>query len=336
MKKYFLSPSVDFFFLSGITLLTWLIAPASSYEIAISLTLFINWPHFSMTSYRLYHQKKFFMQFPLTSFLIPVLIVIATLFSFMNPTQFGVIWVKLFLIWSPYHFSGQTLGLALLYARRGGIEISRAQRFFLASVIYGSYIVMTAGGEVGDSNHTYYGVSYPTFGIPIEVVTVLWYWLAFSSVGLVASFIPHFKNFGSFPPFVLILPATQCFWFLLGPRWPGFNEFVPALHSLQYIFIAWALQLTERNQVVFEQKKSFRPLRESLRWYALNVAGGAILFHYIPTWGEKYGLPQNVAWALILSSVQIHHFFVDGVIWKLKDSTIRNPLMASASEWKYS
>jgi hypothetical protein len=67
--------------------------------------------------------------------------------------------------------------------------------------------------------------------------------------------------------------------------------------------------------------------RETARWLAINVAGGALLFWLAPRAVEKAGYSFAIANAVVLSAVQIHHFFVDGVIWKLKNPKVSNPLL---------
>lgn len=344
MNKYFYNFGFDFFFLSGISVLLWAIVFFFTqggqldllYQLAGVMSWFINWPHFAATSYRLYHRKEFFMQFPMTSFFIPVMVVTATVFSLMNPDSFALIWVKFYLIWSPYHYSGQTLGLSLLYGRRGGITISPIQRFFLAAFIYGTFIYTTAASEAGEGMGQYFGVNFPRFGLPMGFVDGVKAWLIISGIGFIVSFYPHLRRWKVFPSLILILPLTQAFWFLLAPKWPGFQAFVPALHSLQYLFIAWMLQLSERHESTLVTGTRFRIEVETLRWYVINIFLGIILFKIIPESSENLGLKPLFAFGVIHASVQIHHFFVDGVVWKLKDSKISSPLMVNIEQWKTS
>ena len=40
----------------------------------------------------------------------------------------------------------------------------------------------------------------------------------------------------------------------------------------------------------------------------------------------SFGIPLDLSVAVIIAGVQIHHFFVDGVIWKLRNPRVANPL----------
>ena len=49
--------------------------------------------------------------------------------------------------------------------------------------------------------------------------------------------------------------------------------------------------------------------------------------------GSKlFGVQIGYATGIVLAAIQIHHFFVDGVIWKLKSSSVSSPLMVNLDD----
>jgi hypothetical protein len=80
-----------------------------------------------------------------------------------------------------------------------------------------------------------------------------------------------------------------------------------------------------------QPSKSF-VLRESARWFGLNVVGGAFLFFALPTLAELTGASSTFSFAVVATAVQLHHFFVDGVIWKLKNPKVSSPLAVHVPE----
>jgi len=54
------------------------------------------------------------------------------------------------------------------------------------------------------------------------------------------------QNKRMLPPIVLLPALTQFVWFVLGAEYAAFNRFVPFFHSLQYLLIAWSMQLKEK------------------------------------------------------------------------------------------
>ncbi len=74
-------------------------------------------------------------------------------------------------------------------------------------------------------------------------------------------------------------------------------------------------------------------MTESGRWWAINFVVGACLFFFIPRLVARFfGISQEFSTGIIVGGVQLHHFFIDGVIWKLKRKTVSSPLMATLSD----
>ncbi len=79
-------------------------------SLAATLVWVCNYPHFASTNYRLYHSRSSMAQYPLTSFVTPLVMVAAVIGCYLSPNDIAPLFIKLYLLWSPYHFSGQTLG----------------------------------------------------------------------------------------------------------------------------------------------------------------------------------------------------------------------------------
>jgi hypothetical protein len=72
---------------------------------------------------------------------------------------------------------------------------------------------------------------------------------------------------------------------------------------------------------------------ESGRWWAINFLVGGCLFFWLPRLVARwFGISQDFSTGIIVGGVQLHHFFIDGVIWKLKRKTVSSPLMATLSD----
>lgn len=127
----------------------------------------------------------------------------------------------------------------------------------------------------------------------------------------------------------LLPAATQYVWFVVAGAKPGYSEFVPFFHGVQYLVIAWAMQVKEQ----VDHRAAAPTVRsitwDSVRWYAVIAVGGAVLFYGLPHLVARTGVAAGLATAAILSAIQIHHFFVDGVIWKLRTKSVVSPLLVN-------
>jgi hypothetical protein len=350
-RRYFVNGPIDFLCVGGLSMLAFIGVrvsglPGGSSEVfafAFLLQWISNFPHFAASTARLYESPDHVRQYPLTALVVPWLIVSGMVAAFLAPSTIAPYWVKLFLIWSPYHYSGQSLGISLVYAYRSGYFIGPWQRRALSTFIYGTFISQTARGEVGDSGGTYFSVTYPGFGLPdwrfpgrdeflvVDAADMLMFGSGLLFVALV---LYRWLVRRERAPLMLFVPAVaQYVWFVEGPFWKSYLEFVPFFHSLQYLFIVWAVRLKGRVDRG-EASPSLRfVLWETLDWSLLILQGGLILFWLLPLVGEIVsGVTALTAFAIVSAGAQIHHFFVDGVIWKLRTKSVSSPLMMNIDD----
>ena len=308
--------------------------PAAQWSAAAAaFTWLCNWPHFAATSYRLYHSKRNIAQYPVTAAVIPLLMLAAIVASLASPDGVAPYFVKLYLIWSPYHYSGQSLGISLLYARRAGVRIGRLERLALSGFIFGTFLLPSSRAEVGADVRTFYGISYPMLRLPSAVPAILAAVMWTCGAAFLVLILSRAARTRRLPPPIVLLPAvTQLVWFEVGARIPSFNEFVPFFHGLQYLLIAWAMQLKEQMDEHHVAPSPRYALTESLRWGAVILLGGAALFWVLPRVGLLAGFSLSIAEPVIIAAVQIHHFFVDGVIWKLKNPRVSSPLLVNLEQ----
>jgi len=340
--RFFINGPVDFLCLGGLSLIVFgaLGLIERRYGVqnawighAATLSWLCNWPHFAATNYRLYHSRTNIAQYPLTALLLPLLLLGATLASFASPLLVAPLFVKVFLIWSPYHYSGQSVGISLIYAKRAGFVFGRIERAALAGFIFGTFILQTALGEVGTQIRPFYGINPPSLGLPQLIADVMRA-LMWGSGGIFLACVARWslKN-RRWMPVMIFLPATAQFvWFVLGWRVQTFYNFVPFFHGLQYLLIAWAMQLKETMDEHHIAPSSRYVVAETLRWTVGIFIGGGILFWVLPRVGTWWGFDLQIAEPIIISAVQIHHFFVDGVIWKLRNPKVGSPLLINLDQ----
>ena len=337
-SPYFVSLPVDLTFMGGFSLLAYFLLKSYggttrsewAWTLAGYLVWVVNWPHFSATSFRLYGSRAHLRQYPVTAFVTPFVVGAGVLGSFASPALIAPYFIKFFLIWSPYHFSGQTIGVSLLYARRGGWTVGTVQRNALSAFVYGTFLLGSVRAEVGLSTGQYFGLAYPSFGLPPSVAAAVESFVWVAGIVLALSILGRASKEKKAPPLLFLVPAiVQYVWFVAGTRIPNYVEFVPCFHSLQYMLIAWSMNLKDKADRTSTVATRSYVTRESIRWYVVNVVGGAILFSLMPTIAKGFGISVPLADAVVIAGVQIHHFFVDGVIWKLRTKSVVSPLLVN-------
>jgi hypothetical protein len=335
--RYFVNAPIDGLLIGGASVLLYAIfrlkphlaESPSVASLAATLVWVCNYPHFASTNYRLYHSKASIAQYPLTSVVTPAVMVAAVVGCYLSPSDIAPLFIKLYLLWSPYHFSGQTLGITMVYARRAGFVIDGWLRRSLTAFVFLTFLFQNAWAEVGHHVNPFYGVQYPTLGLPIWVPQTL-KWAMWVALGVtIALLMWKLFNDGILVPWIVVLPAfTQYIWFVATPA-GQFSYMVPFFHSLQYLMIAWNVQLKEGLARPNRTPSTRYVWTETARWGAIIGAWGFILFWGLPHIGAWFGKPMAFSTAVMLAAIQVHHFFVDGVIWRLRNPAARSPLSSS-------
>jgi len=329
-EGYLLSPAADWLCAGGLSFTVYLIFLAIPSQVLASINpnvvkaatflAFIgNWPHFAATNYRLYSRKENIYKFPLTALAIPLLTLAGIIMALYDADGFGRWFVKVFLIWSPYHYSGQTYGLCLMYGMRTGFSIEARLKRLIWLFIYSSYLYYVSKTENSEMQSNFEGVYFPKFALPFwlpKIFLIVWCVLGIS---VLVSLLLHIRKNKKPIPLLMLLPImTQVLWFGFGSLNSALLFFilVPFFHSLQYLYVAGATQIRASRH--FSKTNTF------YRWVTLNVIGGVGLFWVLPKLALVSGLIENIAHPIIVASINMHHFFVDGVVWKLRDPRLKS------------
>ena len=342
---YFVNWWADTLIIGGLSILVWiaLLAFYNSADtqpifwLSLVLSLVVNYPHFSATVYRLYQSPDNIRQFPVTAWGLPLILFGAVGASFWQPDVIAPYFLMLFLLWSPYHYSGQTIGLTMVYARRAGFPIGRRERMALSAFVFSAFVYGVirfqqtgSGGGFTDV----YGMSVPAFPLPdwmdAAAQAVMWTGvLVFAGF----AFVWCLEQKRLMPPIVLLPALTHFVWFVPGASLKSFWIVVPFFHSLQYLLIALVMQLKVRIDGVGGEHSWRRIGAEARRWGSRNILGGMLLFIGLPAAFSWLPLPLMTTAGILAVAVNIHHFFVDGVIWKLRDTATSSALMMNIAEF---
>ena len=316
------------------------------------LTLLINHPHF-MASYRLlYRSKKQIRTYRWSSVWIPLLLfavcVPAVLFFHVPAgneanmamglpgvgTQGWAYSKCVFLILSVltvvylgWHYNLQGWGMTASFAHMHGIRFTDNERRLIKS----GFLAMVV-------THAVLYLSWsPLMQMPnwANAMIQLTLWLpvlgALSLILGIFGFMKASQRTGKRMPINAVTPWFTClFWYYMVMNYHyvlGIAVFVQIAHALQYLSFTTRV---ERN--LLSRQSGIHVL---LKW-SLVMAGlvfcGWLVFEVsseIPVLvsdGSKLYLVFSLE--LLVISINIHHFFVDGAIWKISNPEVRNALFA--------
>ncbi|HZW96880.1 MAG TPA: tetratricopeptide repeat protein [Candidatus Eremiobacteraceae bacterium] len=296
-----------------------------------ALALLFNYPHYMATIYRAYHREEDFHKYRVFT-VYTTGVILLTLF--LSHFWLGMLpWIfTLYLTWSPWHYSGQNYGLFMMFARRAGANPGKPERRALYGAFITSYLVLFLGFHTGASSDPLF----ISLGIPPAVGR--WGQIGLGAVFLALSAYGWLRllravGWRRLLP-CLTLFSSQFLWFLLPAAMALFKGMqipqsrystgvLAVMHSAQYL---WITSYYARREAKGVPGRSWRPAA----YFAVLVAGGIALFVPGPWLASRIFHHDFTASFLIFTAlVNLHHFILDGAIWKLRDGRVASLLLNS-------
>jgi Flp pilus assembly protein TadD len=341
-RVFLFGPAVDLMVIAGgLTFVLFPLCLALSSQLTVAaflvLLLVCNYPHYMATNYRIYRNRSQIERYKLFSVYLTGLLVLTALLGHLM----AAFWVKLlytvYFTWSPFHYSGQNYGIALMYLRRGGTEPSQRERRLLYTAFIACFLMYVAFINTDAGTATLF--PFHSIGIPREIVRVAYVVLlgvAVACGGLFLSGVARRATRQTLLP-VLLLMGSQFTWFAaatgvplfsdeIGLGWLPIEALFPTiafLHCAQYLGVT--AYYAKRDEESERRTFSFA------RYFAILVVGGVFL--WIGTTrvlSDVFSLDYATSFLIMLSIINIHHFLMDGAIWKLRDGRIARLLIAPA------
>jgi tetratricopeptide (TPR) repeat protein len=295
------------------------------------LALLFNYPHYSGTIYRAYRTREDLSRYRLFTIHLTLIIALAGTIAHCSPSL--IPWVfTIYISWSPWHYSGQNFGLALMFARRAGVKPTRAERNALYVSFLASYALVFLTMHSSPSTDPYV----LSLGIPTNFAEAARPLLAvvFGLAGPWALY-----RLGRRGGWRLIIPpatlfATQFLWFVLPfvlqmaykidiPQTRYSAGILAVMHSAQYV---WITSYYARREAIASGAQRWR----APSYFASLIIGGIALFLPGP-WVISYLFHYDFTSSMLIFTaiVNIHHFLLDGAIWKLREGRIAEFLISS-------
>jgi hypothetical protein len=336
--RFLLGPALDFFcFGPGATLLVAGVllglqrmgatAASLASTLTISLVLLLVGPHYAATYRSAYTSRTVVRAHPWVTLAVPPLLIAAAVVAVRHPASVGLCYFALYVCWSGYHYSGQSLGLAMLYPLRQGARLDAREKRLLSLPLYASWIFSVMGlfrlsSPARSAAHEMVRRAYtgPPLAGWIAVLGLALLASSFAGVAVVA-FGRHRRGIPLPWPVYAVLSA-QVLWFTIGFFHPFFNiTLAPVFHSLQYLALtSWHACHGKGN---LGARRFARYAGVALILGLAFNPGVTLLFAHFGT--ATGGL---VVAAAITSFVNLHHFLLDGRIWRLRERPLVQSMVA--------
>jgi hypothetical protein len=313
-------------------------------SLPILLALVLSAPHYGATLLRVYENRADRSRYFL--FAVPATLAVCTLYVIgLHSTAVASWLLTIFLVWSPWHYSGQNYGLAVMFIRRRGVPLPPSVKRLLHASFILSYVLLVLVLFTGDAPDSEVARSYgaagrekirlQSLGIPSQMGTLgapvaLAY--VFVTIAAAVGLLRRARVRDLVPAGLLVV--TQALWFSLPMlvRFTGVGAVIdpldPDLRAASFIWIALGHALQYLWVTSYYARAS--PEWHGTPHYLVKaaVAGTALWTLPLVVFAPLRSLSGDAGFYLLLAScINIHHFILDGAIWKLRDSRIANALL---------
>jgi tetratricopeptide (TPR) repeat protein len=299
------------------------------------LGVLCNQPHYMATVYRAYRTPGDFRKYRFFTLYVTVFIGLTVLVVHQAPAVFP--WLLTFyLTWSPWHYTGQNYGIAMMLARRAGVQPTEQERRLIKWSYVASYAVWFLSlhntGTAGQQSLIILPIPLP-WADTARVLLLAGYLGAgvYGHARLVRA--AGFRAMAA----PLTLFVSQFLWFLLPEilRRTTRLELPPSysaagilafMHCAQYLWITtyYARREAEAEPAAADPAPRFR----FGHYYLVLVLGGIALFLPGPWLASRvFGHDFIESFFIFTALVNLHHFILDGAIWRLRDGRIARLLL---------
>ena len=228
-----------------------------------------------------------------------------------------------------WHYTKQVFGCMMVYAHFDRYTLTPSQRTLtkraLLSIWGMNFIYANLGASQNTfSQFTYYSFDFPDIAAPISQAVV---GAGFALV-VYTVFWKNYTATGQRPSLNLLAPflALYVWWLPLTRQNEFYFLLTPLFHSLQYLAFVYKVEDTRLKAA------NHREVRATATIFGLILAGW-LAFEFVPNTVDN-ALGTFTAWRMFffftaaMLFINIHHYFIDNVIWRMRDPEVRERLLA--------
>jgi hypothetical protein len=334
-----LTPTVDFLLVGGLSLLVFipLLLSGRSDLVIIGagaqawVATLVNMPHF-MASYRIvYRSREMILRHKWASIFIPAILLLYLMITIAaGPASFVFVTAIVFIssAYLAWHYTGQIWGMMASFAYLEGLHFTKQERLLIRSglwtllawhVVWFLYNMLRRETVVWQSivRPAYFAL---TAGMAVAFIL--------GAIGL-AKFR---QRTGRLPPARALAAWLAIFvWYIVMARDFRALFWIQIAHAIQYL--AFPIRV-EMNSAGPPNQPRSRLVLHMVAYGALLLAASYVVAQVLPgsamsvvadAFGEEPGKATPI---LILTFVNIHHYFTDGVVWHISNPEVRKQLFA--------
>jgi hypothetical protein len=316
-----------------------------------ALSNVINFPHFAHSYQLLYtgigtrlsaatSTLKVRLRYLWAGFVAPPLIA-ATLFGayYVGDLRFLSYMANAMAFTSGWHYVKQGYGVIAVLSAIRRIYYSEIEKRLLLLNGYVVWIYSWMALNKTLYQKKLYGITYFTFDLPPMLLTMGAVAATLTTVAVVAAFVMRVSRKQPVSWNGVVGYGCALYLWLLAFYYDLiFTIFIPAFHSIQYLLFTWRYQLNKVSSEAVEEEAASRPSRSvgvrCAKFVVSGIALGWVGFVGLPALFHVSLSPDETVWGpsvfvfIVIVWINIHHYFIDNVIWRRDNEDVRKYLFA--------
>ncbi len=289
-----------------------------------------------MASYQLLYwdQRKELLKKPSliwASLVAPLLLLGTFAYGFLwgGPQVFSFI-VQFMYIAVGWHYVKQVFGMMVVPSIREGFYFSKLERWTALANLYSVWALSFAYGQYQAREADFYGVRYALYGVSDFIMSTIYSFVVITLVGFLTLMIRRWLKEGkTFHHLGWLAFLSLYAWYIPLAQHPHFFYMIPFFHSLQYLIFVIALKKNQWGQcqaVESEHENRKWWLKRATMYFGAALLLGVLSFLWLPEFLDSIYREWSPTKSEILGGtifmasfhlfINIHHYFIDNVIWK--------------------
>ena len=228
-----------------------------------------------------------------------------------------------------WHYTKQVFGCMMVYAYFDKYRFTPFQRtltkYALLSIWWLNFVTANVSGAQNNfSQFKYYAFDLPDILVPLTT------FLVYAGFVLVVYevFWKNYRERGQAPGVNMVVPflALYVWWLPITRQYEFYFLLTPFFHSLQYLAFVYKMEDTRLRGLRNPE------IRGTILAFSIVVAGW-LAFEFVPNEIDT-ALGTFNSWQMFffftaaMLFINIHHYFIDNVLWRFKDPEIQKYLLA--------
>ncbi len=228
-----------------------------------------------------------------------------------------------------WHYTKQVFGCMMVYSHFDGYALTPAQRNLTRRALLTIWVMNFVHTNIGGTQNTFSQFKYYSFDLP-DIAAPLSVAVVYGGLALVAYkvFYANYRERGQLPSLNLLVPfiALYIWWMPQTRQYEFYFLLTPLFHSLQYLAFVYKMEETRLKGA------PNREVRATALIMGLVVAGW-MAFELVPNTLDN-ALGTFTAWQMFffftaaMLFINIHHYFIDNVLWRFRDPEVRTYLLS--------